>query len=91
MYVVGGQLFFVSVEQFLAGFDFRESVDQIEIDLSRAHVWDASAVAAVDRVVLKLRSQGANVHISGLNGASTDLLRRLATHDQPGAVTASGH
>jgi SulP family sulfate permease len=45
----------------------------------------------VDRVVLKLRSSGARVHISGLNEASTALLARLATHNQPDAELAIGH
>lgn len=91
VYVVRGELFFVSVEQFLAGFDFREAVDEVEIDLSHAHVWDASAVAAVDRAVLKLRSQGARVHLSGLNSASTNLLERLAVHNHPGTVVEGSH
>ncbi|WP_438031315.1 SulP family inorganic anion transporter [Sorangium sp. So ce233] len=91
VYVVRGELFFVSVEQFVAAFDYRDTVREIEIDLTHAHVWDASAVAAVDRVVLKLRSQGAHVHLSGLNEASTALLGRLAIHDRPGAVLASEH
>ncbi|MGK4002534.1 SulP family inorganic anion transporter [Sorangium sp. So ce1036] len=91
VYVVRGELFFVSVEQFVAAFDYRETVRETEIDLTHAHVWDASAVAAVDRVVLRLRSQGAHVRLSGLNEASTALLGRLAIYDRPDAVLARGH
>jgi sulfate permease, SulP family len=91
VYVVRGELFFVSVEQFVTSFDFREKVAEVEIDLTNAHVWDASAVAAVDRVVLKLRSQGAHVHLSGLNAASTALLGKLATHDRPAATATGDH
>ena len=91
VYVVRGELFFISVEQFLESFDYRESVSQIEIDLTDARVWDASAVAAVDRVVLKLRGTGAAVHLSGLHLASKALVGRLALHDRPDAKPTVGH
>jgi SulP family sulfate permease len=91
VYVVRGELFFVSVEQFIEAFDMQESVEHIEIDLTGAHVWDASAVAAIDRVVLKLRATGADVHLTGANEASSAMLQRLATHDEPGASVSSGH
>jgi SulP family sulfate permease len=91
VYVVRGELFFVSVERFVASFDFREANREIEIDLTDAHVWDASAVAAIDRVVLKLRATGAHVHLSGANEASSALLGRLATYDEPGAALTGVH
>jgi len=91
VYVVRGELFFVSVEQFVEAFDFRETASEIEIDLTHAHVWDASAVAAVDRVVLKLRSTGAHVQLSGMNQASVALVERLALHNEPGATMGAGH
>lgn len=91
IYQVSGELFFVSVEQFVSAFDYEEPVQEIEIDLTQAHVWDASAVAAIDRVVLKLRTRGALVWLTGVNDASTALLGRLAIHDRPGAVLAKGH
>ena len=90
-YVARGELFFVSTEQFIGAFDFKTPVREVEIDLTHAHIWDASAVAAIDRVVLKLRSQGANVRLSGVNDASRSLLGRLAVHDRAGATLASGH
>ncbi len=90
VYVVHGELFFVSVEQFIAAFDFREEAGVVEIDFTHAHVWDASAVSAIDRVILKLREGGSVVHTSGLNSFSSALLRRLATHDRPGASLSPG-
>lgn len=90
-YVVRGQLFFVSVESFVAGFDFDDAIRQVDIDLTQAHVWDASAVAAIDHVVLKLRSQGTTVHLFGMNTQSRALVGRLATHDRPGATLSVGH
>jgi sulfate permease, SulP family len=90
-YRVSGELFFVSVEAFVAAFEFKEPVKAVELDLTHAHVWDASAVAAVDQVVLKFRSRGVEVRLLGLNEASATLLGRLGTHDKPGAALSSGH
>jgi SulP family sulfate permease len=81
-YRVTGQLFFVSVNTFLEGFNFRESLKTVEIDLMHSHLWDHSAIAAVDKVVLKFRRQGVEVNLIGLNEASTTLVERLATHDK---------
>ena len=85
-YVVEGQLFFASVEDFSAAFDFREALDQVTIDVSRAHIWDISSVSALDMVVLKFRREGAEVTITGLNEASETIVDKLALHDKPGAL-----
>ena len=90
-YVVTGAVFFVSVESFSAAFDYKEAIERVDIDLRHAHVWDASAVEAIDRIVLKLRSGGAEVNVLGLNQASATLMERLATHDKPGAALSQGH
>ncbi len=93
VYIVRGELFFVSVEAFIGSIDFNEAISDVEIDLSRAHVWDASAVAAIDRVVLKLRGRGMTVHVTGADTQSAALLDRIAVHDRrPGAAHAvAGH
>src|SRR3546814_9443364 len=57
-YVFTGQIFFASVERFLAAFDFKEVIDTVTIDVSRAHFWDISAVAALDKAVLRFRREG---------------------------------
>ncbi len=85
-YVVEGQLFFASAEQFLAAFDFREALEEVIIDVSRAHIWDISSVTAVDMVVLKFRREGAEVQLIGLNEASETLVDRLGVHNEPGAL-----
>ena len=91
VYVVRGELFFVSVEAFVAGFDFHDACERVEIDLTHAHIWDASAVAGVDRVVLKYRARGIAVSVSGLNEASSTLLDRLSLRDKEGAGISAGH
>ena len=85
-YEVRGQLFFASVEEFNRSFDFKEALDKVTIDVSHAHIWDISSVAALDMVVLKLRREGADVEIKGMNEASETIVDKLAIHDKPGAM-----
>jgi SulP family sulfate permease len=83
---VFGQVFFASSETFVAAFDFREVLDRVRIDVSRAHFWDYSAVGALDKVVLKFRREGAEIEVIGMNAASATLVDRLGVHDKSGAV-----
>ncbi|NTF10730.1 SulP family inorganic anion transporter [Agrobacterium rubi] len=85
-YVVEGQVFFASVDDFNKAFDFKEALDKVTIDVSRAHIWDISSVAALDMIVLKFRREGADVVIIGLNRASETIVDKLAIHDKPGAM-----
>ena len=82
-YDVIGQIFFNSSDRFIAFFDFKEAVDKIVIDVHRAHFWDITAADALDKVVIKLRREGADVSIIGLNEASETLLDKFAVHDKP--------
>jgi len=85
-YIVEGQLFYASVEAFNRAFDFKEALDEVVIDLSGAHIWDISSVAAVDMVVLKFRREGARVELVGMNEATETIVDKLALHDKPGAM-----
>ncbi|MDM7979082.1 MAG: SulP family inorganic anion transporter [Rhizobium sp.] len=85
-YTVEGQVFFASVEDFNKAFDFKEALDKVTIDVSHAHIWDISSVAALDMIVLKFRREGADVEIIGLNQASETIVDKLAIHDKPGAM-----
>ena len=85
-YLVEGQLFFASVDDFRASFDFKEVLENVTIDVSHAHIWDISSVTAIDLVVLKFRREGAKVEIIGLNTASETIVDQLAIHDKPGAL-----
>ena len=90
-YDVVGQVFFASTETFVNAFDYREVVQKVHIDVSRAHFWDITAVSALDKVVLKLQREGAEVTVNGLNEASATLVDRFAVHDKPGAVEQLMH
>ncbi len=87
-YVLTGEVFFASVERFVASFDYKEVVDRAVIDVSGAHFWDISAVAALDKAVLKFRREGTEVEVIGLNAASATMIDRFGTHDKPGADDA---
>ena len=82
-YKIVGQVFFNSADRFVEFFDFKEVVENIVIDLNKAHFWDISAVYALDKVVIKLRREGANVTIIGKNRASSTIIDRFGVHDKP--------
>lgn len=91
-YTVVGQVFFSSADKFVAAFDFKEAVSKVTIDLSRAHFWDITAVAALDKVVIKLRREGTEVDVLGLNEASATIVDRFGVHDKDNATDLlSGH
>ncbi|WP_445501114.1 SulP family inorganic anion transporter [Microvirga sp. G4-2] len=85
-YLVEGQLFFASAEDFMAAFDFKEPLKRVSIDVSRAHIWDLTGVNAVDRAVLKFRREGIEVEVVGLNEASATIMDKLAVHNDPRAM-----
>ncbi|MCK9606301.1 MAG: SulP family inorganic anion transporter [Methylomonas sp.] len=82
-YKVIGQVFFNSADKFVASFDFKEAVEKVVIDLKRAHFWDITSVNAMDKVVIKLRREGADVELIGMNEATATIVDRFAIHDNP--------
>jgi SulP family sulfate permease len=84
-YVVEGQVFFASAENFIRSFDFKEAIERVRIDVGRSHIWDLTGIAALDTVVLKFRREGTDVELAGMNEATSTLVDRLAIHDKPGA------
>jgi SulP family sulfate permease len=85
-YHVRGNIFFASAGSFGDAFDFREVLERVTIDVTQAHFWDLTGIAALDRVVLKFRREGTQVEIVGLNEESVSLVDRLAVHDKPDAL-----
>ncbi|AFZ68934.1 SulP family inorganic anion transporter [Deinococcus peraridilitoris] len=85
-YHVLGQMFFVSSHEFVHSFDVQENIDKAVIDLTHAHLWDGSAVGAIDKVALNFMRQGVKVELVGLNEASSTLIDRIAVHDKLGAL-----
>ena len=85
-YRVVGQVFFASSEQFVSAFDFKEAVETVVIDLSQAHFWDVTSVAALDKVVIKFRREGADVTIHGMNEATETVVDKFGIHNDPQEV-----
>ena len=78
-----GQVFFNSADKFYETIDFKEVLDKVIIDVSRAHFWDISAVYALDKAVIKLRRNGTKVEVIGQNEASKTIIDRFGAHDKP--------
>ncbi|MDR7102153.1 MFS superfamily sulfate permease-like transporter [Croceicoccus sp. BE223] len=83
-YRVTGQIFFASVDRFVRAMDMAETAPNVRIDMTAAHFWDISAVAALDKIVARLRRDGRTVEIVGYNRASADIVDRFALHDKTG-------
>jgi MFS superfamily sulfate permease-like transporter len=86
VYRVTGQLFFASVTEFIEQFNYKENVKEIDLDLTQAHLWDDSAVGAIDKIVIKYHQNGVKVNLIGLNTDSHKLINELAVHNKPGGL-----
>jgi SulP family sulfate permease len=78
VYRVQGQLFFASSNDLVTQFDYPGDPSRVVIDVSQAHVWDASSVAALDAVTTKYAARGTGVDIVGMNAPTAALHGRLA-------------
>ncbi len=85
VYAVTGALFFATSNDLYSQFDYVGAPRNVIIDLTDAHIWDASTVAALDAITTKFESKGKNVQIVGLNAASAHMHDRLSGH------LAAGH
>jgi SulP family sulfate permease len=77
-YTVSGALFFASSNDLTTQFEYAEDPDDIVIDLSGSHVWDASTVATLDAITTKYDRHGKHAIIEGMNDASQQMHARLA-------------
>ncbi len=85
-YEVIGQVFFASADKFSDSFDFKEVLNHVTIDLSHAHFWDITAVAALDKVVIKFRREGTEVDVLGMNEATRTVVDKFGVYDKPEEV-----
>lgn len=75
---VKGQLFFASTNSFIDAFDYSLRSSNVIIDFRGAHIWDDSAVGALDKVIERYRDNGNTVNVTGLNTASQNIVDKLA-------------
>ncbi|SDX96253.1 sulfate permease, SulP family [Modestobacter sp. DSM 44400] len=78
VYVVSGALFFASTNDLVGQFDYASDPDRVVVDLSGAHIWDASSVAVLDAIEHKYATRGKTVEITGLTDVSGHYHQRLA-------------
>lgn len=82
-YKFDGQIFFKSVDKFYNEFNFDEVCDKVIIDVSNAHFWDVSAIYMLDKIVVRLKREGASVEIIGLNIASSYMMKKFSVANNP--------
>ncbi len=73
----------------MRAFQAEDRAADITIDVSAAHFWDISGVAALDKIVARLRREGRRVTVVGYNRASADLIDRFALHDKAGVESGA--
>lgn len=78
VYTVTGELFFASANDLVTRFGYATDPDRVVIDLSAAHIWDASSVAALDAITTKYEQRGKTVEIVGLNEPSAEIHKTLS-------------
>lgn len=85
-YQVVGQIFFASVTDLLEGIDVNEKVSEVEIDLERSHLWDDSAIGALDKIEAKFTQNNVKLTYKVLNTESEKLLEKIG-----GLSNGAGH
>ena len=84
-YLVTGELFFASSNDLYFQFDYNDPAEKIVIDLTNAHLWDASTIAALDAIENKFHRHGKVVQIVGMNQDSA------ARHSNLSGELGGGH
>ncbi|MBT2478648.1 SulP family inorganic anion transporter [Streptomyces sp. ISL-94] len=77
VYAVSGALFFASSNELVGRFDYAGDPAHVVVDLSAAHIWDASSVATLDAIEHRYAQLGKTVEITGLNEPSARLYGSL--------------
>ena len=75
---VSGPIFFASADAVSEAIDAAPLAPLVRIDLSQSHIWDVSAIGALERAAGRLRARGARVELVGLNEASAAIVNRLS-------------
>lgn len=78
VYAVRGELFFASSNDLIYQFDYAGDPDNVVIDMSDSHIWDASSVATLDAITSKYAAKGKSATIVGLDENSAQRHHRLS-------------
>ncbi|QZH64682.1 SulP family inorganic anion transporter [Mycolicibacterium farcinogenes] len=78
VYAVRGELFFASSNDLVYQFDYAGDPANVVIDMSQAHIWDASTVSTLDAITTKYAAKGKTVTIVGMNENSAERHAQLS-------------
>lgn len=81
-YEIKGQIFFVSIDSMMNQINLNDENKHIELDFRHAHLWDDSAVDAIDTLVNKLTEKNNRVYVSNLNENSHKIISELSDINQ---------
>lgn len=84
LYAVTGELFFASTNELIHAFDYNDPNRHVIVDLTDAHIWDASAVATLDAITAKFARHGITAELAGLNQRSEAIHTRLSGQQAAG-------
>ena len=73
-----GQIFFVSIDSMMDQINFDIKNSTIELNFNNAHLWDDSAVDAIDTIVRKFEEKNNIVHVEKLNSDSRKIVSELS-------------
>ncbi len=73
-----GQVFFASIDTMIEQLEFKSYDKDIMLDFSKAHLWDDSAVDAIDTMVRKFEDKGNTVYVDQLNADSRKIVKELS-------------
>ncbi len=77
VYRIKGQLYFASTSKFLDLFEYNNEDIHVIIDFKNAHVWDHSAVVAINKAKERFNKNNKKVSIVGMNRDSHDKVTNL--------------
>lgn len=73
-----GQIFFVSIDSMMDQISLNIENSIIELNFNNAHLWDDSAVDAIDTMVRKFEEKNNIVHVEKLNSDSRKIVSELS-------------
>lgn len=81
-YQIKGQIFFVSIDALMNQLDLELKNQIIYLDFSNAHLWDDSAVNAIDTLIENYNKKNNTIYVQHLNKDSRKIVSELSKVNQ---------
>ena len=78
LFTFSGQIFFVSIDSMMSQLDLNIENSVIELDFQHAHLWDDTAVDAINTIVRKFEEKNNVVYVENLNTDSRKIVSELS-------------